>query len=326
MIPAELLFPLLVFLVIVLLVFSASSLVSGDRQMVMGRLGKYVGAPRSTATAATVPTTILRDRPRLSSISLLDALLLRSSYAERKALELAAADIPLRVGEYILIRWVIAVVALLASYQFLGVLPLALGLAALAYAAPGFYVKHQQQKRRDRFNEQLVDSLSLIANSLKSGYSFLQGMELVVREMPPPSSKEFAQVVQEVSLGSDVEEALIKMAHRVGSYDLDLAVTAMLIQRQVGGNLAEVLEGIAHTIRERFRILREVRTRTAAARMSGYIIGVLPFVLAVAISAINPEYMGLLFNHSLGRVIVVVAVLMQVAGFLLIRRIVNIEV
>jgi tight adherence protein B len=182
------------------------------------------------------------------------------------------------------------------------------------------------QQRAKHFNNQLGDTLVLIANSLRTGYSFMQAVEMVSREMPPPISVEFARSLKEINLGIATEESLNNMAKRVDSEDLDLVVTVVLIQRQVGGNLAEVLDNIAGTIRERVKIRGQIKTLTAQGRISGFVIGGIPFVLAILIYAINPEYIRLLFSTPLGKCMLVGALLSQICGALAIRKIINIDI
>ncbi|HLE82017.1 MAG TPA: type II secretion system F family protein, partial [Dehalococcoidia bacterium] len=164
------------------------------------------------------------------------------------------------------------------------------------------------------------------SNSLKSGYSFNQGLEVVTREMPSPIADEFRQVLVEMNMGGNTEEALNNLVKRVPSYDIDLMVTAFIIQRQVGGNLAEVLDNIAHTIRERIRILGEVSARTAQARLSGYVVGGMPFFLMGAISVTNPAYLAEMLASPLGIIMLGAAMGMELVGFILIQKIVTIEV
>ena len=176
------------------------------------------------------------------------------------------------------------------------------------------------------FNRQLGDALIIIANSLRTGYSFMQAMDMVAREMKPPISSEFSRTVKEMNLGTTTEIALGNMAKRIDSEDLDLVFTAVLIQRQVGGNLSEVLDNIARTIRERVRIRGEIRTLTAQGRMSGLIVGLLPVAMGFVIYLLNPEYIRVLFSHPIGRLMLIAATVSQVIGIILIRRIVDIEI
>ena len=176
------------------------------------------------------------------------------------------------------------------------------------------------------FNSQLGDALILIANSLRTGYSFMQALDMVAQEMRPPISTEFGRAVKEMNLGVPVENALGNLAKRIDSEDLDLVLTSVLIQRQVGGNLSEVLDNIARTIRERVRIRGEIRTMTAQGRISGIIISLLPIALGLVIYTMNPGYVRVLFVHPIGQLMLGVAVVGQIIGVFVIRRIVDIEV
>jgi tight adherence protein B len=202
----------------------------------------------------------------------------------------------------------------------------ALVMAVLLFWIPFIVLQICRKRRVKAFAQQLGDALTLAANSLRTGYSFIQAFDMVAREMLPPISVEFARTVKETNLGIPMEDALVSMAKRVNSKDFDLVITSVLIQRQVGGNLAEILDNIARTIRERVRIRNEIKTLTAQGRISGLIISLLPFGLALAIYTINPEYISLLFVHPVGRMLLAGGLAGQLIGILLIRRIVAIEV
>lgn len=199
-------------------------------------------------------------------------------------------------------------------------------MGGLGFWAPHLWLGKRAEKRAKALENQLPDALSLMANSIRSGYSFLQAMEVVSRELPEPINREFGQVLRENRVGIPLEEALQTMARRVGSQDLDLAVTAMLIQRQVGGNLAEVLDKIAETVKDRIKLFGQVRTLTSQGRLSGWIIGALPAVLTLALYMINPEYIGPLFSHPMGWVMLGIAGSMQFTGLMVIRKMVQLEV
>jgi len=198
-------------------------------------------------------------------------------------------------------------------------------LAALAGAIPYFRLVQRIAARRKLIEAQLVDALSLISNALRSGYSFLQALDVAARELPEPIAGELEQVLRETRVNISVEAALANMVERTGSQDLDMAVTAIAIQRQVGGNLGEVLANISETIRERLRVRGEIRALTAQGRISAWIVGLLPVVLAVVIYLLNREYIGVLFVHPVGRLALILAVLMELVGVALIRRIIQIE-
>lgn len=256
----------------------------------------------------------------------LNRVIVKKESADKIAAELARADLKLKVSEYILINIAsIILFALLGQLIFRSPL-LALASGVFGYFAPRLYVKRRQAQRLNAFNDQLGDAINLLANSLRSGYSLLQSLETVSREMSPPLATEFARVVQEVGLGLSVEQALANMLRRVRSDDLDMMVTAINIQHEVGGNLAEILETISFTIRERVRIKGEIRVLTAQQMLTAYIISFLPVGLGLILYAINHEYIGLLFSEPCGWIMVVVGVIIIAAGYLVIRKIVAIEV
>ena len=237
------------------------------------------------------------------------------------------AGLPLRSGEFIVLCF--------ASATLLAMLFLLLGggqlVAGVTGAVAGFFfpfilVNMKIARRMKAFNSQLGDALILIANSLRTGYSFMQASDMVAQEMRPPISSEFSRAVKEMNLGVTIEDALANLGKRINSEDLDLVLTAVLIQRQVGGNLSEVLDNIARTIRERVRIRGEIRTLTAQGRISGIIVSLLPVVLGLVIYLLNPEYVKLLFVHPVGKIMLGVAGLGQVIVIIVIRRIVDIEV
>ena len=198
---------------------------------------------------------------------------------------------------------------------------------------PRFWLNRRKNSRLSAFNKQLPDTITLIANALRAGSSFLQAIELVVRESRPPISTEFGRVIREVNLGLPFDVALENMVRRVKSEDFELMATAIAIQHQVGGNLAEILDSIAFTIRERIRIKGEIRTLTAQQRLSGYVVGFLPIGLAGFLFVAAPHFMDPMFQKPpealglpLGMIILFFGGFMMFIGFMLIRRIVDIEV
>jgi len=192
--------------------------------------------------------------------------------------------------------------------------------------APRFYVSQRQSQRLQKFNDSLVDALTMMSNALKSGSSFLQSLDLVSRELAPPLSEEFARVVAEVSIGTPVEEALLNLSRRVKSYDLYLTVTAMLVQRETGGNLAEVLENISYTIRERVRLLRQVQVLTAQERMGSYVVGALPVGALIGFSVLSPGYTDIFFKSTVGYAMLGATVALQVIGFMIMKAVAKIDV
>lgn len=239
--------------------------------------------------------------------------------------QLSRADIPLRGEEFLVIWMVAALLPVSLTFILTRNIVLVLLVYLLGILTPPFLVSSAKQRKLKDFNRQIGDSLSVMSNALRAGFSFMQAMEMVSREMPNPIAHEFARTYREINLGMPTEEALQKMVKRVGSDDLDLLVTAVLIQRQVGGNLAEVLDNISDTIRERIRIKGEVRTLTAQGRISGLIIGLIPPVLVVLLFLINPGYMNPLFRTQAGWMMLAGGAVTEMIGILLIKRIINID-
>jgi tight adherence protein B len=203
----------------------------------------------------------------------------------------------------------------------------------VGFALPRMWLNRRKNGRLGAFNKALPDTITLIANALRAGSSFLQAIELVVRESRPPISTEFGRVIREVNLGLPFDQALENMVRRVRSDDLELMATAISIQHQVGGNLAEILDSIAYTIRERVRIKGEIRTLTAQQRLSGYVVGFLPIGLAGFLFVAAPGFMDPMFQNPpeilglpAGVIILILGGVMMFIGFMLIRRIVDIEV
>jgi len=256
----------------------------------------------------------------------LDEWLSAVGFATRTRAELARANIKLTVAEFMLARLGLTILAFLAgwgiSHQPLG----GILLAILASFLPGWYVRRQQVKRLQAFQEQLPDVLSLLVSSLRAGHGLLQALNLVVQEMPEPTREEFGRVVREVTLGFPTREALAHLVRRVNSDDLELVVTAINIQHEVGGNLAEILDTISKTIRERVRLMGEIRVMTSQQRLTGTVLTGLPFLLGTGLMLINPDYMMGMFQPGWPILIPITAVVMMVIGYFLMQRVLRMDV
>lgn len=316
-----------VFLTLSTLVLLAYQLANAEKRVVAGRLElavQDVPAPdeRNERGGQEKPTSGVRRVLRLVG-KYLESPRWNLSLEHR----LLRAGITLRSGEFLaLCGGQAMMVGLLMMFVGGGrLLPGFIG-AVTGFFFPFLLVRIKTLKRMQAFNSQLGDALILVANSLRTGYSFMQAIDMVAQEMRPPISTEFARTVKEMNLGVTVENALGNLAKRVDSDDLDLVLTSVLIQRQVGGNLSEVLDNIARTIRERVRIRGEIRTLTAQGRISGIIVSLIPFAMSVFIYLINPEYISVLFTHTLGKLMLGTALAGQIIGAMVIRRIVDIEV
>jgi tight adherence protein B len=253
-------------------------------------------------------------------------MLERRSLGERLQIELIRAGLRIRPSEYlgvIVLSTVVFALAglLLPGYRF--AVPV---LALLGFCWPQVLVKSLIATRTRKFENQLPDALALIASSLRSGYSFLRAIQVVGHEMPDPIAEEFRRAVAESNLGVPTEQALARMVERLPSYDLDLVVTAVNIQLQVGGNLAQILDTIASTIRERVRNQREIAALTAEGKLSGWVCAGMPPIMGAIMTALNPEYMKPLFSDSVGIMMIGVALGLQLVGGLVIKKMLSIDV
>ena len=306
---------------------------TGGQRAVDERLEQFVGA----TTVVELPESV--DSPDGPDVAdRLDKALAGRNFFEPIRERISRAHAKLRVSEYVTLVVISGAVAAIIGYF----LPqhnsiLIAGIAGFfGLRIPRMYVRTMAKRRMQAFDAQLSDTLNLWVNALRSGYSVLQSMEAIATELAPPVSVEFERVVQEVRLGLSVEQALANMYRRVPSEDLDLVITAVNIQREVGGNLAEVLDTISFTIRERVRIKGEIRTLTAQGRVSGWIISLLPIVLGFILFLINPEYVSELWVREdpwifpqvipCGWVVLAFSGIMIGAGAFAISKIVDIEV
>jgi tight adherence protein B len=272
--------------------------------------------------------TLLRRAP--SAIPALRQLLGTSTWAERAALDLDRAHINLRVGEYLMLRILVGILffalpLLFAGGEVVG-LVIAIPTALVGYMLPAFWVTLRRRRRLRAIDRQLVEGLTHIASAIRAGFAMLQAIDAAAQRLKPPLSQEFGRLVADVRLGASLEDALLSMGNRIGSYDLDLVVTATLIQRSSGGNLSEILDNVSETIRERDRVQGEVRTFTAQQRFAARVLSLWPAFLAAVFFLLNPDLMSNLWTETAGIVMLIVAVALQVLGFLTIRRIMAIEI
>ena len=249
----------------------------------------------------------------------------RLSLGARLAEELAQADLPLTAAEFAMLVVGAAIAGfLLGAWRVGPVLGLALG-ALFAYV-PILHIRREKKRRQNAFTEQLPDVLTLTVGALRAGYGLSQALQVLVDQLPQPAAKEFARVMRGVALGVPMQRALHDMAERINTDDVQLVVTAISVQHEMGGNLAETLDTIGETVGDRLRIQREIRVLTSEERLTGNILAALPALLGVVMYTLNPRFMSQLLAPGWVRVLPVVAVLMQIAGFLVMRRIADIEV
>lgn len=307
-------------LALVLLVVGLIVSATGDKTSMDDRLNKYLEEEKKTEEKDSKGALTDWVNKRVE----------KSSFGERISRELARADLKFKPGEY-MAMYVIAVIggaliAFLLGGRLIISAVIGAGIGALL---PRMYVKNQQSKRLTRFNDQLPDMLNLMVNGLRAGFSTLQAMEAVSKELPAPICDEFRRVVQEMQLGIPMEKALANLLRRIPSQDLDFLVTAINVQREVGGNLAEIMDVISYTIRERVRIKGDIRALTAQAMYSGRALALMPIGLLCILWFLNRSYVMEFFNKdnilcggiALGGAGVLIAI-----GYFVMTRIANVEV
>ncbi len=312
---------------------------SGGGSGVNARLERYASGKPEAKAASTGPGGIAGMLDQSVALANLNRVVEQRDFGANLARDIARADLKLKISEYFMI-WIAATLGVPAAMILLSVVfpalanPFLLLVGGLiGFMIPRFWLNRRKNGRLNQFNKQLPDTITLIANGLRAGSSFLQAIELVVREARPPVSTEFSRVIREVNLGLGFDDALENMVRRVRSDDLELMATAISIQHNVGGNLAEILDSIAYTIRERVRIKGEIRTLTAQQRLSGYVVGFLPIGLAGFLFIAAPGFMSPMFDDSVsigglpaGVIILIIGGFMMFMGFMFIRKIVDIEV
>jgi len=311
----------------IVLAFTAGLLLAVGASRVM--LTERVALRQRVRSLAAYPIVEQEGRAPAAVRTEKEAAAAQGGWWARTALQLERAGLQLRVSEYLILRASAAVlafllVALISRAHPVGLIA-ATVLAVLGFMLPALVVQMLRARRIHKINEQLEQMVSMISNSLKAGFGLLQSLEQASQQLSPPLSGELARVVHETEVGATLEDALTALVQRVESYDLDMVVTAVLVQRTVGGNLAEVLDNVGHTIRERVRIEGEINTLTTQKKLSGVVIGLLPVVLVLLFFATDPDYMSLLFTHTAGRILLITGVLMDLLGFLVIRSIMSVE-
>ena len=311
---------------------------SGNGSGVSARLERYASA-RESGKSSESSGGLAELLEKSVALAQLNRVVEARDFGANLARDIARADLKLKPSEFLAI-WAGSIVGIPFLFIVLSLglpglrHPLALLFGAFfGFMLPRLWLGRRKSGRLGSFNKQLPDTITLLANGLRAGSSFLQAVELVVRESRPPISTEFSRVIREVNLGLPFEQAMENMVRRVRSEDLELMATAINIQHTVGGNLAEILDSIAYTIRERIRIKGEIRTLTAQQRLSGYVVGFLPIGLAGFLFVAAPNFMQPMFEKPpeafglpLGVVILAFGGFMMFIGFMLIRKIVDIEV
>jgi tight adherence protein B len=292
------------------------------------RLGHIVGG-EADLEAVALGNDALRSSGK-RSFTTIAQFLDRRNLTERIQLDLDRADMKLSVSEFVALRIFMMLIFAAVAMLFFGtggiggLIVIALGF--VGYKLPLFKMKMAQGGRLKKINEQLLEALTMLSSSLRAGFGLMQGMDILSRELPHPLSTEMRRFIQDINVGSSTEEALQNLSKRCGSADVDIVITAMVIQQQTGGNLAEILDNVNATMRERVRIRGEIKTLTTQQAMSGWVIGLLPPVVALFIFMINPIYMQPLYKEAIGWAMLAAAVVMEFVGVMIIKKIIAIEV
>ncbi|RPH63100.1 MAG: secretion system protein [Chloroflexi bacterium] len=298
---------------------------SSERGLVEERLGKYLEEDQRSGA---------QDQSSAALSDWVNKRVEKSSFGDQISKNLARADLKFKPGEFIFFILILSGALGVMGFLFVGkdlipkLISMAIGIG-FGIAAPMIYVNSQKGKRLMRFNGQLPDMLNLMVNGLRAGYSTMQAMEAVSKELPAPISDEFRRVVQEMQLGLPMDKALDNLIRRIPSEDLDFVITAINVQREVGGPLAEILDTISFTIRERIRIKGEIRVMVSQVVMSGRILSGVPFAVFILLWFINQEYMGEFFvkeNLTCGSIAIGVGVFMIAIGYFVMMKIADIEV
>jgi tight adherence protein B len=310
----------LVILMALLLVFLGVRRAVRGTDILDERLKIYAALPEleRRRNAPRARSLLVRLRLRLNN-------LLSGLSSEERTLQLMSANWPITATEFALARFLLTMLGLVVGW-WIGKSPLTgLGVAILVYILPNIFLNRAVMRRQRAFEKQLVDVLVLTNGAVRAGFSLMQALEVVDREIRPPASEEFRRVLQEVALGRPLSQALEGLSQRMSNKDLDLLITAINIQYQVGGNLTTMLNSVTETIRERIRLFGEVRVLTTTQRFSSYIISLLPFFVAGIMFIMNPEYMSVIFKPPY-LIIPIVALIMIVIGFFIIQRMARIDI
>jgi tight adherence protein B len=322
----QFLFAALTFFMVALALLLVLVLAGGKRPGSIIR-GRLEAMDRSTPYGGKIKLDLglIRDE-LLSSIPTLNRLLLRWPWSGRLRNFIAQAGLKMKPGKLVLLSTVLAVVAAEIVQVSYG-MPLLSGLAAvLALISPLVVVAFLRMRRLRAFERELPEVIELLARAVRAGHSFTTGLEMVATDLPEPAAGEFRATFDEQRFGLPIRDALMNLCQRVPLLDVRLFVTALMVQKETGGNLAEILDNLSHVIRERFRIAGEVRVRTAQGRLTAVILMIIPVAMLVVLHVINPDYVHLLFVDRLGKYMLAAAATLQVIGAAVLWRIVKIKV
>jgi tight adherence protein B len=269
---------------------------------------------------------VLARNELMSEIPALNRVLLRVQTALQLKRMLDQADLHITPSRLVMFSGMAGILALLAVSIITISLPLIILSGVVAALLPFLHVWWKRKRRFDQFLEHLPDALELMSRALSAGHAFSEALHMVAEEMPDPIAGEFRKTYEEQNLGLSLKLALENLMERIPLLDLRMCVTAVLIQRETGGNLGEILEKVAYTIRERFRIMGDLKTLTTSSRLSAWLLCGLPIFVAIAVTFMNPDYMAVLWKDQRGHYLIAAAIFMQITGMLIVRKILNIKI
>ncbi len=318
--------PFLVFMTCMFLVFGAYLLATRDSEVKRKRLQQRLSDTLLYSKHTGDAEVRLARNELLSEIPALNRLLVSMPVAARVRRMLDQADLHITVTRLVMLSLMAGMLAALAVSALTISKLLVVGAGLAAASVPFMHVAYKRSRRLHAFLSLLPDALDLMSRALQAGHSFAETLHMIAVEMPEPVSTEFRKTYEEQNLGLSLKLALENLAERVPLLDLRLCITAIMIQRETGGNLAEILEKVGYTIRERFRILEDLKTLTTSSRMSAWILCALPLFVAMAVTYMNPDYMSVLWTDPRGHKLLLAAAAMQVSGMLIIRKILKIKI
>lgn len=320
----DILLLIVIFFFVMTAVLSVYYVVNAKRLATLERLYDFQSVQEPQLDQSSDAAKAVKERWSLAKA--LQKVIPMHRYLEKRKSELLKARIFLKPEEYMTVAFTIGLVFFLVAWVLTRNPLFSLLFLPLGFFLPDTYVRRVKRKRSIKLNDQLPEALNIISNGLRAGLSFTQSIAVASKDLQAPIAEEFKKVVRDNALGKTMEDALLNLSQRTDDEDLDMFITALLVQRQVGGNLSEVLDTISNTIRERVRIKGEIRALTAQSRLSAMIISFLPVGIALVLFVLNPEYIMLLFTTTIGLVMIAIAFVMQGIGIFALSKLIKIEV
>jgi tight adherence protein B len=316
---------ILTFVIVLVVFFGIWMLASSDTKQEVVR--RRMDAVRKAERRGDVSLGLQLARDEmLSSVPILHRMMLHWAWSVRLQEHISQAGLTMKAGKLVLLSACLGLGSYLLVGAFYPQFPIALIIGAFAAAAPFLVVAWMRQKRLREFEERFPEALDLLGRAVRAGHAFTTGLEMIAKESSEPIASEFRTTFEEQNFGLPLRDALLNMTERIPSIDVRFFVTALLIQKETGGNLAEILDGLARVIRDRFRIYREVKVRTAQGRLTAGILIALPIFMMIVLSVLNPTYMRVMYEDPRGPVILTIAAAMQFVGSIMLWKIIHIEV